>query len=90
VADINSDDIPDAILGGNDYTFDVGTGYFDANKGLVLASSKGKALSDALMPSETGLLLQGMVESMLILSAPDPLLAVGFNRQKVETFKISQ
>jgi hypothetical protein len=88
VRDLNNDDLPDVILAGNDYTFDVGTGYFDANKGLVLMSKDGKPLSDLQTPSQTGLLLQGMVESMLMIDGNDPTLIVGFNRAKVVAFSV--
>lgn len=90
VRDLNNDDLPDVILAGNDYTFDVGTGYFDANKGLVLMSKDGKPLSDLQTPSQTGLLLQGMVESMLMIDGNDPTLIVGFNRAKVVAFSVTR
>jgi hypothetical protein len=90
VKDLNGDNLPDVILAGNDYTFDVSTGYYDANKGLVLMSKDGKPLRDLQTPDQTGLLLQGMVESMLMVGEEDPVLVVGFNRQKVETFSINK
>ena len=33
VHDLNNDKYPDVIIAGNDYTWDVSTGYFDALKG---------------------------------------------------------
>jgi hypothetical protein len=89
IKDLNQDGLPDVILAGNDHTYDVSTGYYDANKGLVLLSDQGKPLSKLQTPSESGLLLHGMVESMFLVNKDDPVLIVGFNRQAVETFKLS-
>ncbi len=67
VTDLNNDKYPDVIAGGNDYTYDISTGYYDALKGIVLLS-KGKSQSfDVLPPDKSGLLLQGMVESYFTL-----------------------
>jgi len=87
VTDLNGDGLPDAILTGNDHTFDVSTGYYDANKGLVLVSENGKPLAKLLKPSETGLAIQGMVESLLYFGDKDKLLVVGLNRKLVEVFR---
>ena len=86
VRDFNGDNIPDIILAGNDYTYEVSTGYYDANKGLILMSKDGKPLRDLQTPAQTGMLLTGMVESMLWFDGDKPFLVVGFNRKKVETF----
>jgi len=90
VRDFNNDNLPDVILAGNDYSFDISTGYFDANKGLVLMSKGGKPLSDLKTPSQSGLMLQGMLESLLYLDGQKPLIVAGFNRDKVETFTLNK
>jgi hypothetical protein len=90
VYDINQDGLLDAILAGNDYTFDVSTGYYDANKGLVLLSDQGKPLSKLQTPSESGLLLQGMVESTILIEDVNPMLIVGFNRAQTKAFRINR
>jgi len=90
VHDFNGDQLPDVVLAGNDYTYDVSTGYYDANKGLILMSKDGKPLSDLQTPAQTGLLLQGMVESLLWIEGEEPLLVAGFNRKAVETFKLNR
>ncbi|MCD6596154.1 MAG: VCBS repeat-containing protein [Bacteroidales bacterium] len=86
VRDFNNDSFPDVILAGNDYTYDVSTGYFDANKGLILLSKDDQPLSDLKSPSQSGLLLQGMVESLLYFDGDTSIIVAGFNRDKVETF----
>ncbi len=87
VRDFNNDDYPDVLLGGNDHTYDVSTGYYDANKGMVLLS-KGESQSfDILPPSKSGILLQGMVESLLYFEGDTPLVVAGINREKVVVYK---
>ena len=90
VQDFNDDTFPDVILAGNDHTYDVSTGYYDANKGLILLSEDGKPLSDLKVPSQTGLVLHGMVESLLYLDGKNPLLIAGYNRDTVEAFRINK
>jgi hypothetical protein len=87
VTDLNADGLPDVILTGNDHTFDVSTGYYDASKGFVLVSANGKPIASLLKPSESGLALQGMVESLLYLEK-DRLLVAGINRKPLETYVI--
>jgi hypothetical protein len=87
VKDFNGDGYPDVLMGGNDYTYDVSTGYYDANKGYILLSKGSKQSFDVLTPSQTGILLQGMVESLLYLDGETPLVVAGMNRAKVEVFK---
>lgn len=86
VHDFNGDSIPDVILAGNDYSWEVSTGYFDANKGLILMSKQGKPLAELKGPSETGMLLQGMVESLLWMENPHPMLITGFNRDSARVY----
>jgi hypothetical protein len=92
VQDLNGDGYPDVLLGGNDYTYDVSTGYYDANKGIVLLNKgvkqeKGKPAFEVLSPSQSGLLLQGMVESLLWFKGDTSLVVAGFNRAKVSVFE---
>jgi enediyne biosynthesis protein E4 len=88
VRDLNGDRFPDIILGGNDYTYDVPTGYYDANKGFVLLNKGGDKRSfEVLSPSESGLLLQGMVESLLYFDGDTSIVVAGFNRAKAGVFR---
>lgn len=91
VRDLNNDKYPDVLLGGNDHTYDVSTGYYDANKGFVLLS-KGKSQGfDVLTPAQSGLLLHGMVESLLDFDSDSSLIVVaGFNRAKVGVFEMKR
>lgn len=90
VRDFNGDGLPDVILAGNDHSYDISTGYFDASKGLILLSRDGVPLKDLVQPAGSGLVLHGMVESLLWLEKgrERPLLVAGFNRDsaKVYTF----
>jgi hypothetical protein len=90
VRDFNKDGYPDVILAGNDHTWDISTGYFDANKGLVLLSKQNRPLADLLTPSESGILFQGMVESLLYLEGDTPLIIAGFNRDKAGVFSLTR
>jgi enediyne biosynthesis protein E4 len=92
VQDFNGDNYPDVLVGGNDYTYDVSTGYYDANKGIVLLNKgknqeKGKPFFEVLSPSQSGILLQGMVESLLYFKGDTSLVVAGFNRAKVSVFE---
>jgi len=92
VQDFNGDNYPDVLVGGNDYSYDVSTGYYDANKGIVLLNKGGKKENgqpsfDILSPSQSGILLQGMVESLLYFKGDTSLVVAGFNRAKVSVFE---
>jgi hypothetical protein len=90
VRDFNGDQIPDVLISGNDYTYDVATGFYDANKGFVLLS-KGKSQSfEVLPPSKSGILLQGMVESLQYLEGDTCYVVAGFNRGKVGVYKLNR
>ncbi len=92
VQDINGDGYPDVILAGNDYTYDVPFGNMDASKGIVLLNKgknqvKGQPVFDVLTPTQSGLLLQGMVQSMLYFKGDTSLVVTGFNRAKATVFE---
>lgn len=92
VEDFNGDNYPDVLLGGNDYTFEVGTGNLDANKGIVLLNKgkqqeKDKPVFDVLGPSESGILLQGMLESLLYFKGDTSFVISGFNRSQTTVFE---
>lgn len=92
VQDFNGDGWPDILIGGNDYTYDVSTGNYDSNKGIVLLNKgknqvKGEFPFEVLTPSQSGILLQGMVESLLYFKGDTSLVVAGFNRDKAVVFE---
>jgi len=90
IRDFNMDGFPDVLLAGNDHTFDISTGYYDANKGLLCVSSDGKPLNRMVPPSESGIVLNGMVESLLYLDGESPLIVAGINRDSVLTYSVNR
>jgi hypothetical protein len=89
VRDLNGDGFDDVIAAGNDHSWDVATGLFDSNKGLVLMNrGKNGPGFDVLKPSETGLLLNGMVGSLLWIDLEKPILIAGFNRNKAVVYRV--
>ena len=89
VHDFNNDNYPDVLLAGNDHTHDISTGYYDANKGILLLSKNQRPLNDLRSPSQTGLMLHGMVESLLFMEGDTPLIVAGFNRDKASVFSVT-
>ena len=92
VDDFNGDGYPDVLIGGNDYSYDLGTGNYDANKGIVLLNKgkkqeRGKSSFDILTPAQSGILLQGMVESLLYFKGDTSMVVAGFNRAKSTVYK---
>lgn len=92
VQDFNGDSRPDVLVGGNDYSYDLETGYYDANKGIVLMNKgknmeKGKPCFEVLTSSQSGILFQGMVESLLYFKGDTSLVVAGFNRAKATVFE---
>jgi enediyne biosynthesis protein E4 len=88
VMDFNGDQLPDLLLSGNDHTYDISTGYYDALKGLVLMSEGGKPLSKIIPPSESGIVLHGMLESLLLLDGENPLVVAGMNRDSLLLYSV--
>jgi hypothetical protein len=89
VSDFNGDSYPDILCAGNDYTYDISTGYYDANKGMVLLSKGNRQSFDILPPSKSGLILQGMVESLLNFEGDTSLVVAGINRSKTAVFALT-
>lgn len=86
IKDFNADGIVDILVAGNDYSYDVSTGYYDANKGILLMGKGNKAFS-VLPPSQSGLILKGQVNSLLYLDGDSPLLIGGINRDSLAVFR---
>jgi len=90
VNDFNNDGLPDLLLAGNDHTHDISTGYYDAMKGLLLLSDGGKPLCRILPPSESGIILHGMVESLLLFEGEISFVVAGMNRDSVLTYRVNK
>ena len=90
IRDFNGDGYPDALLAGNDHSFDIGTGLYDACKGLLLLSKDGLPLKEVRTPSQTGLVLHGMVESLLYLDGDEPFIVAGINRDSVLVYSVRE
>lgn len=88
VHDVNGDGFPDVIAGGNDHSYDVATGYYDANKGLVMLSKGKQQGFDVLKPARSGLLLHGMVQSLLLIEGNPALLVAGMNRSAAVVYEL--
>jgi enediyne biosynthesis protein E4 len=86
VDDFNGDQIQDVLIAGNDHTYDVSTGYYDANKGLILLGSASKSFN-VLPPAQSGLLLNGQVESLIYFKGDTSYLVSGVNRRKISVFR---
>lgn len=88
VRDLNNDAFPDVIVTGNDYKYDISTGYYDANKGLVMISKGREQKFDILTPSQSGFILNGMVESLLLFEGDTTIVIAGINRNKASSFRL--
>ena len=86
IHDFNADGDPDLLLVGNDYSYDVSTGYYDSNKGLMMLGFGGRTFK-VLSQSESGLIINGQVESLVYLEGESPILVAGVNRDSAQTFK---
>ena len=53
----NGDSYPDVLVGGNDHSYNVSTGNYDANKDQLMISKGASGGFEILSPAETGLLL---------------------------------
>jgi enediyne biosynthesis protein E4 len=86
VQDFNGDKIPDVLMAGNDHTHDVSTGFYDANKGVILLGSSSRSF-EPLPPSKSGIFIDGQVESLVYLKGDINYLMAGINRGKLLVFR---
>lgn len=86
-SDINQDGLPDIILAGNDHSYDVSTGNYDACRGLVLLN-KGKRQFDVLTPTSSGLNFFGQTESLLTLQIDQTTcLIASINKKQIKSYQ---
>jgi hypothetical protein len=89
VKDFNGDNLPDVLVAGNDYSYDVSTGYYDAIKGILLLNTgKGQPFK-VLEPSASGILLQGMVQSLQYFEGDTAFVVAGVNRGKTYVYQVN-
>jgi len=79
-------------MAGNDHSWDLASGYFDASKGIVLVNMTGrKGESDQsfelMDPGRSGFVLNGMVTSLLWLEGDTSLIVAGINRSAPAVFE---
>lgn len=89
IRDFNGDKKPDLFLAGNDHSFDVSTGFFDANRGIVLLN-QGARIYQTLLPSVSGLGLRGQVGSLEYFDGTPSLLVIGINREPVQVYELKK
>lgn len=87
-SDVNNDGLQDIIMAGNDHSYDVSTGNFDACRGLVLLN-QGNQKFDVIRSGQSGLNLTGQAESMMEFKLNQvSYLFVAINRKSIKTFQI--
>lgn len=70
ITDVNNDNKPDLILGGNKFSFPPQFGRLDASTGDILIN-KNKATFELLQPNKTGLNLSGEVKDIKEINSKD-------------------
>jgi hypothetical protein len=86
--DVNGDGFTDVILAGNEYQANVMTGRYDASYGLLLTAD-GKGQFNALPPIVSGLIIDGDVKDLKIITAgKQKILLSAINDSKMKAFAI--
>ncbi|MBO9682584.1 MAG: VCBS repeat-containing protein, partial [Flavisolibacter sp.] len=89
--DVDGDGNLDIILAGNEYQAEVMTGMYDASYGLLLKGD-GKGAFKAISPLQSGLIIDGDVKDMKIITTPskERLLLVAVNDDKMKVFRLKK
>jgi len=82
IEDFNSDGVSDMVIAGNDFSYDVSTGYYEANKGVLLMG-KANRVFEAIPNSTSGLFVRGQVSSLLYFRGQRSFLVAGINRDSI-------
>lgn len=85
VKDFTGNGRPEVLLTGNDYSYDVATGNFDANRGLLLAVTE-SGDSKLISARESGLEITGQVGSIAYFERDTSILVVGINRSRAQVY----
>jgi hypothetical protein len=89
VHDFTGDGVADILICGNDHSFDVSTGNYDAGRGMVLTVDRERNLK-VLAPAETGLTVMGQVRSLKMLEGPENMVLIGINRKPAKVYKLNR
>ncbi len=80
--DFDGDHRADLLLLGNDYTYDVSTGIYDSNRGILL-KNQGDRSFDHIPNTESGLSIMGQVECVL---GDENQIYIGINRDSLKVY----
>ena len=86
--DINGDSFTDLLLVGNDHSFEVSTGDFSANKGLVLIGDENRNFK-AVPYRETGWWIEGVINQLKVFNyRQQQYFVAGMHKAPVRIFKL--
>jgi hypothetical protein len=89
VHDFTGDGFADVLICGNDHSFDVSTGNYDAGRGMVLSIDRERNFK-VLAPAETGLSVMGQVRSIKMIRGTENLVLIGINRKPAKVYKLNR
>lgn len=88
--DVDKDGKNDLMLAGNEYEYNVAVGRMDASYGILLKQS-GKGNFEPVVPHKSGLVIDGDVRDLKIISLGDTAnaLIISRNNEKIQFLKIN-
>ncbi|MFZ9981686.1 MAG: FG-GAP-like repeat-containing protein, partial [Cyclobacteriaceae bacterium] len=89
VHDFTGDGTADVLICGNDHSFDVSTGNYDAGRGMILTVDRERNLR-VMAPAATGLSILGQVRSLNMIRGSENLVLIGINRKPAKVYKINK
>jgi hypothetical protein len=89
VLDLNRDNYPDVLLGGNEYQADVTAGRYDASYGLALLGRKKNGFQ-LVKPGQSGFVVEGQVKQIQTLEGKNhlPGILVSVNNDSLRYFRL--
>ena len=88
VTEINHDDIPDLVIGGNLFSVKPEVGRYDALKGLVLLG-KGDGTFTSVLSNQSGLFINGQIRAINTLkSKSSSVLTFVLNNDSMKFYEI--
>ena len=89
IYDFTGDGRIDILIAGNDHSFDVSTGNYDAGRGMILTVNSERQLG-VLQPAQTGLSVMGQVNSLTLVKGASPIVVFGINRKPVQAYTLNK